>query len=73
MKTNREWLESLTDKQFAQFLVHGLKVVSAHYMGCYPFHINITCVASKYTQSELGIEKWLSMPQDYEVVEEIKE
>ena len=70
MMTNREWLESLTDKQLAQFLVYGLKVVSAHYLGDYPFHINITCLASRYTQSELGIEKWLSMPQDYEVVEE---
>jgi len=70
MITNREWLESLTDKQLAQFLTNGLRVVSAHYMGDYPFYINIVSLASKYTQSELGIEKWLSMPQDYEVVEE---
>lgn len=70
MITNREWLKSLTDKQLAQFLMYGLKVVSAHYMGDYPFYINITCVASQYTQSTLGIEKWLSMPQDYIVVED---
>lgn len=68
--TNRQWLESLTDKQLAQFLIHGLKVESAHYIGDYPFYINITCIASKYTQSTLGIENWLSMPQDYIVVEE---
>ena len=70
LPTNREWLASLTDKQLAQFLVYGLKVVSAHYLGDYPFHINLTCLASKYTQSELGIETWLSMPQDYIVAED---
>lgn len=69
-RTNREWLESLTDAQLAQFLVHGLKVESAHYMGAYPFYINITNLASQYTQSKLGIEKWLSVSQDYEIVEE---
>lgn len=67
MKTNREWLESLTDKQLAQFLTRGLMVVNTHYMGDYPFCLDILSLASKYTQSELGIEKWLSMPQDYEV------
>lgn len=70
MRTNREWLESLTDAQLAQFLVHGLEVESAHHTVAYPLYINITKLASKYTQSELGIEKWLSMPCDYIVMEE---
>ena len=70
MITNRQWLESLTDNQLAAFLTDGLYVTSAHYLGTYASYVNIRQVASNYTQSQLGIEKWLSMPQDYEVVEE---
>ena len=68
--TNREWLESLTDNQLAAFLTAGLFVTSAHYSGGVHFPANIRMLASSYTQSQLGIEKWLSMPQDYEIAEE---
>lgn len=70
MITNREWLESLTDKQLAAFFTCGLKVTTAHYIGMPPFFIDICSIADSYTQSNLGIERWLSMPQDYIVVEE---
>lgn len=72
MITNREWLESLTDKQLAAFLTDGLFVTSAHYLGGVHFPVNIRMTANSYIQSNLGIEKWLSMPQDYEVVEETR-
>lgn len=70
MKTNRQWLESLTDKQLAEFLTCGLQVTTAHYIGMLPFSIDMRSIADSYTQSTLGIEKWFSMPQDYEVSEE---
>jgi hypothetical protein len=70
MKTNRQWLEALTDKQLAEFFTCGLQVTTAHYLGMLPFLIDMRSIADSYTQSTLGIEKWLSMPQDYEVVEE---
>ena len=71
MKTNREWLESLTNKQLSEFLTHGI-MVRTSYIGCPPFPISIHQIAGSYMQSTLGIEKWLSRPQDYEVVEEIR-
>ena len=70
MITNREWLESLTDKQLSEFFTHGIVVTNAHYDGVFPFPISIHQIAGSYMQSTLGIEKWLSMPQDYMVVEE---
>lgn len=70
MKTNRQWLESLTDKQLAEFVTCGLRVTSAHYIVEYSCYVSIHTIAAQYTQSTLGIEKWLSMPQDYIVVEE---
>lgn len=66
MKTNREWLMSLTDKQLAEFFTTGLYVKSNHYIGT-PFMISISDIARRYTTSVSGIEKWLSMPQDYEI------
>ena len=69
MKTNRQWLESLTDKQLAEFFTHGI-MVRTSYIGCPPFQISIHQIAGGYMQSTLGIEKWLSMSHDYIVVEE---
>lgn len=66
MLTNRQWLESLADKQLAEFFTHGI-MVRKNYIGCPPFPISIHQIAGSYIQSTLGIEKWLSMPQDYEV------
>lgn len=66
MKTNRQWLESLTNKQLAEFLTLGLLVRSVHYIS-EPFMISISQIAMHYTASITGIEKWLSQLQDYEV------
>ena len=68
MMTNRQWLESLNDRQLAEFLTFGIMVKSMHYIG-HPFMVNISRIASEYTSSIAGIEKWLSMPQDYELTE----
>ena len=70
MKTNRQWLESLTDKQLAEFFTCGIVVTSAHYEGVLPHSISSQQISGSYIQSTLGIEKWLSMPQDYIVVED---
>lgn len=72
MKTNRQWLESLTDKQLSEFFTLGI-TVRTNYLGCVPFPTSIHQIAGAYMQSTLGIEKWLSMPQEYEVVEETEE
>jgi hypothetical protein len=69
MKTNRQWLESLTDKQLAEFFTLGLQVRSLRYH-TEPFLISIVQIAMGYTASIAGIEVWLSMPQDYIVAEE---
>ena len=66
MKTNREWLESLTDRQLAEFLTSGLYVCSMYYIG-EPFMISINRISMNYSTSMAGIEKWLLMPQNYEV------
>lgn len=66
MKTNRQWLESLTDKQLALFLTLGLLVMSNHYSS-EPFMMSIIRISMNYSASVAGIERWLSMPQDYEV------
>lgn len=69
MKTNRQWLESLTDRQLAEFFTLGLQVRSLHYH-TEPFTVSITQIAMNYTASIAGIEVWLSMPQDYMIVED---
>lgn len=73
MITNREWLESLTNRQLAEFLTFGLLVRSVHFVGepftisIEPFTISISQIAGRYTSSTVGIEKWLSQLQDYEI------
>lgn len=67
MENNRQWLNSLTDRQLAEFLTHGLMVTSTQYTDGVPFTISIHQIAGRYIQSTSGIEKWLSMPQDYEI------
>jgi hypothetical protein len=66
MKTNRQWLESLTDRQLAKFLTLGLQVRSLHYH-TEPFIINIAQISTRYTASIAGVEVWLSEPQEYEI------
>lgn len=66
MKTNRQWLESLTNKQLAEFFTFGLLVRPVRYIS-EPFIISISQIAMRYTASIAGIEKWLSESQDYEI------
>lgn len=70
ISTNRQWLESLTDQQLAKFFTHGLMATAGHDMEVIPFPISIHQITGSYMQSTLGIEKWLSMPQDYMIVED---
>ena len=67
MLTNRQWIESLTNRQLAEFLTYGI-MVRNNYLDCIPFPISIHQIGGSYMQSTLGIEKWLEMPQDYEIV-----
>lgn len=67
MMTNRQWLESLTNKQLAKFLTLGITVRSMNYHTD-AFTLSIHDVARQYTSSVLGIELWLSATQQYELV-----
>lgn len=64
--TNRQWLETLTDKQLALFFTSGL-LVRSHYYNDELFMISITQISMNYISSVAGIERWLSMQQDYDI------
>lgn len=63
-KTNRDWLEDLTNKQLSEFLTCGVVVRS---LSCPTdtFRASIHDTARRYTSSTLGIESWLSATQEY--------
>lgn len=73
--TNREWLESLTDEQFALFLTSGVPIVDkeAYYgigtVSC----VSIQDIKWRYIQSTTGIEQWLSSPQEFVIDKTIME
>lgn len=66
-KTNRDWLEDLTNKQLSEFLTCGIVVRS---LSCPAddFRVSIHDIARRYTSSTLGIELWLSVTQEYVIV-----
>lgn len=66
-KTNRDWLEALTNKQLAEFLTNGIMVRSLYYHTD-AFRVSIHDIARQYTSSVLGIELWLSAKQQYVIV-----
>lgn len=73
--TNRQWLESLTDKELAEFLTCGLYVHSLYsYEGNVPtsldYVVTLRMVTGRYTQSHLGLAEWLQSKQEYEVIRE---
>lgn len=73
--TNREWLESLTDKELAEFLTCGLFVHDRRpYEGNVPmkrdYVVSLKMVSSQYIQSHEGIRLWLGCEQEYEVIRE---
>jgi len=72
-KTNREWMESLTDEQLASFLTFGLFVRDLSVVGisgAEETHLaSIQQICRRYVPSDLGLIDWFSKPQWYEVVD----
>ena len=66
--TNREWLQNLSDKELAEFLTVGIKLkfISMPVACVY----NVREIASRYTQSVNGLEKWLSKKQEFMTIDE---
>ena len=76
--TNRQWLESLTDKELAEFLTVGLYVRSLHpFVGNIPLRqdliITLQTITKQYLQSTLGLIEWLQSEQEFEVIREASE
>lgn len=78
--TNRQWLESLSNKQLAEFLTCGLYVHDLYEIqGNLPEGevcvrdrvINVDAIKRRYTQSHTGVEQWLNSPQEFEVIREV--
>ena len=59
--TNREWLNTLTDEQFANFLTFGL-YVKYKSIPDMPTMFSIKNVTYQYAQSIIGLTEWLSQP-----------
>ena len=70
--TNREWMQSLTDEELANFLTDGLPVKDNRFRlaGYGMFLSSINTISSRYTSSHLGIEEWLKQEQEFEVVKQ---
>lgn len=67
MKTNRQWLYEMDDRTLAEFLTCGIyaRLINYH---TDPFYVNINDIGRQYTKSSIGVELWLSEPQQYEIV-----
>lgn len=61
--TNREWLNTLTDEQLANFLTFGL-YVKYKSMPDIPIMFSIKSLTYQYVQSTTGLTEWLSQPCD---------
>lgn len=59
--TNREWLNTLTDEQLANFLTVGL-YVRYKSMPDIPIMFSIKSLTYQYVQSTIGLTEWLSQP-----------
>lgn len=68
--TNREWMQSLTDEELANFLTQGLPLKDIRIIieGYDMFVASIHAVSYRYISSHLGIEEWLKQEQEFEVV-----
>ena len=71
--TNREWMNTLTDEQLSQFLTDGLLLHHKLFdaignMYTTDFVTSISSVYRRYIDSPKGLEKWLSEPQEFDVV-----
>lgn len=65
--TNRAWLESLTNRQLADFLTHGLILRLKAEPASIDCH-SIKDILYRNTKSDDAIADWLSQNQEYEVV-----
>ena len=79
--TNREWLESLSNKQLAEFLTCGLYVHDLYEIeGNLPEGavyvrdraVSVDSIKMTYIQSHTGVEHWLNSPQEFEVIPEVE-
>ena len=76
--TNRDWLNSLTNKQLAEFLTYGLYIHDLNeiynnlpeIMRNQNRTVNLKQITMRYIQSHIGVEQWLNSPQDFEVIPE---
>lgn len=76
--TNREWLESLSNKQLAEFLtcglyVHDLNEIYSNLPGIMRNQnrtVNLNEIKIRYVQSHTGVEDWLNRPQEFKVISE---
>lgn len=68
--TNREWMQSLTDEELANFLTDGLYVrdIRIGLDGFNMFAMSVHIIAHRYNSSRLGIEEWFKQNQEFEVV-----
>ena len=80
--TNRQWLESLSNKQLAEFLTCGLYVHDlCKIEGNLPEGavfirdrvMDFNAIKMRYTQSHIGVAYWLDSPQEFEVISEEEE
>lgn len=62
--TNREWMESLSDEQLAQFLTLGIQNDL--------FTISIHQLISSFTQSTIGLKDWFAKENFYNTKYNIK-
>ena len=76
--TNRDWLNSLTNKQLAEFLTCGLYVHNLNeiysnlprIMRNQNRTVSLKEIKMRYIQSHTGVEDWLNRPQEFEVIPE---
>lgn len=68
--TNREWMESLTDYQLADFLTVGLSVICKSFpQAKCMYYTNIDTIARYCAENSIGIIQWLYEEQEFEVRE----
>lgn len=65
--TNRDWLESLTNRQLADFLTHGLILRLKAEPASIDCH-SIKDILYRNTKSDDAVADWLSQNQEYEVI-----
>ena len=60
MRTNRDWLNSLSDKELGQFFSDGVEVERVLGDARVKLHFSVNDLARQFAQVDVGVEKWLS-------------